>query len=92
MEISRILRYEVPVDDKTHTLMLGGPIVHVGTRDPAIVEIWAVDTGTTRMPCEFTVVGTGHEYPEGWQHVGSAITAGGALVWHLLERRADGAV
>jgi hypothetical protein len=81
-----IYRYEVPVDDKPHTLELSGEIVHVATRDSASVEVWAWHTGGHTIERAFQVVGTGQPLPEGWtRHVGTAIAPGGRLVWHLLE-------
>jgi hypothetical protein len=83
--VSRILRYEVPVDDEPHELALSGAIVHVDSRNPEIVELWAFDTGWPPRIRTFQVVGTGHTFPATWLHVGSVIVAGGALVWHLME-------
>ena len=85
--VRRVLRYTVPVDDAWHEFWLTGEIVHVDSRSPDVVEFWAVDT-TPAEPTvrKFIVVGTGHPWPDhaGRCH-GSAITAGGALVWHFLE-------
>ncbi len=81
-----ILRYEVPVDDQWHAVKLGGPIVHVAARLSHVVEIWAEDhkDSTLRRERLFRVYGTGQPCVEG-VHVGTAITANGALVWHLRE-------
>lgn len=84
--IGRILRHEVPVDDRWHTLGLSGPVLHVGTRRPDVVEVWALATSGPSLNRHFRVVGTGQPLPDGAvRHIGSAITAGGALVWHLVE-------
>ena len=81
-----IFRYEVPVDDKPHTLELSGAVLHVDCRDASTVEVWALETGGPPVERVFRVVGTGHPLPEGWtRHVGTAIAPGGHLVWHLLE-------
>ncbi len=89
---ARILRYEVQVDDEWHDIALTGDILHVAARTPHAVEIWA----WSRPWCDaqertFRVFGTGHEIatPEnrGWlTHVGTAVCAGGRIVWHLVER------
>lgn len=42
-------------------------------------------TAPSRGAYEYRVFGTGHEVEDGI-YVGSAITAGGALVWHLFRR------
>lgn len=80
--MKRVLRYEVPVDDEVHAIH-SGPVVYVAARDPRIVEFWAIDDN--KMWREFTVLGTGHDAPDDYEYVGTAITAGGALVWHLME-------
>lgn len=86
----RVLRYEIPVDDQWHVLDLPrGPIVHVASRRPDVVEFWAIDAadGITLPPRAFRVFGTGQPLPPAaGKHIGTAITAGGALVWHLMER------
>lgn len=84
---AQILRYEVPVDDRWHTIILPGPIVHVATRRPEVVEVWATTDGFGSQEHEMRVYGTGHPYPVGdVHHVGTAIAADGALVWHLIQR------
>jgi hypothetical protein len=83
---SRIFRHTIPVDDQAHYLDLNGPIVHVATRDPRFVEVWAVENEDAyRTRREFVVVGTGHPYNHFWKHVGTAIDPSGLLVWHLME-------
>ena len=85
-----IYRYEVPVDDQWHTLCLSGPIVHVATRRPDVVEVWATTHGFGAYDVDLLVVGTGHRYPStDVTHVGTAVVPGGALVWHLLRRGPD---
>lgn len=87
----RIFRYEIPVDDRWHTVRLPGPIVHVATRRPDAVEVWATTAGFGPYDVDLTVVGTGQPYPADPEiiHVGTAIIPGGALVWHLLRRGPD---
>lgn len=81
----RILRYEVPVTDEPTTLELTGGIVHVGARQADTVEFWALEGVWPPAVRTFQVVGTGQPFPHDWQHIGSVITGGGLLVWHLLE-------
>ncbi|GAA0720018.1 hypothetical protein Drose_06300 [Dactylosporangium roseum] len=86
---SFVLRHTIPVDDAWHDVPLPGPIVHVATRDPHVVEVWTLhsdakpETAVTRT---LRVYGTGQPVTEPVQHVGTAIVPGGALVWHLMER------
>jgi hypothetical protein len=82
----RILRYQVPVDDDDHELMIHRRIVHVACRRRDVVELWAVDAGP-RVVRRFRVFGTGHEFdPVRYDYVGTGIVPGGDLVWHLMER------
>lgn len=91
---TRVLRYEVPVDDEWHTITLRSTILCVASRDPRVVELWAVDSdgAEPERPYEYRVFGTGHLLPfrigDPAEHVGTAITAGGSLVWHLFRRPA----
>lgn len=82
-----IHRYEVPVDYRWHTLDLTGEILHVASRRPDVVEVWAVaDTDVRPQSRRFCAFGTGQPLPEEHvQYVGSAFAAGGRLVWHLME-------
>lgn len=91
MNPCRVLRYEIPVDGATHTVPAPlGKTALVAARNPEVVEVWVeVDERLSNSPVmgpprHFTVYGTGQSIPDGW-HIGSCITAGGALVWHLYE-------
>lgn len=87
----KIFRYEVPVDDRWHELRIGGDPLHVAARVSSVVEFWAFEPGEYPSTRHFRVVGTGQPIPAGenrWlnsRYHGSAITAGGAMVWHLIE-------
>jgi hypothetical protein len=85
--VKAIHRYEVPVDDRWHTLNLSGEVLHVASRRPDVVEVWAVaDTDGRSHPRRFCAFGTGQPLPEEpVRYVGSAFAANGALVWHLME-------
>lgn len=87
MTTSAIYRYEVPVDDRWHAHNLSGNVLHVGARDPRVVEFWALNSGGYSVRRDFRAFGTGQPLPDDCgPHVGSVVTAGGALVWHLMER------
>lgn len=88
----RVLRFQVPVDDQWHALQLSGPIVHVASRNPRTVELWALDTGRPSRHRGFRVFGTGQPLPPDVAHIGTALAGGGELIWHLfeaLDRKAD---
>lgn len=83
---SRILRWNVPVDDRPHIHQLAGDVVHVDCRNRAVVEFWTQEPDAgTRIPRVFQVFGTGHQLPDDATHVGSVVTDSGRLVWHLME-------
>ena len=66
-------------------LPVGAEIVHVD-RDPStgLIAFWAeVYPERDKEARRFSVVGTGHDFPDGSLHRGSVIL--GARVWHLFE-------
>lgn len=90
-----MLRYEVPVDDRPRTFLLGATPVHIaaaqrGTGPDAqhTVEFWAegdpelVDTWTHHR---LQVFGTGHPLPTGAVWRGTTDRTPEGLVWHLYE-------
>lgn len=65
-------------------------ILFVGAQDPTghTVQLWAeVNPDAERETRRFAIAGTGHPLPPAGHHLGSVITAGGALVWHVYEVR-----
>lgn len=83
----RIFKYEVPVDDRVHSIDLtSGPVLHVDQQynDVGRVFFWAWnDDQDITSARQFLVVGTGHLTPSGTVYVGTVQV--GPLVWHLLE-------
>lgn len=81
-----IWRFTVPVDDAWHELRCG-LILHVASRVPDAVEMWAPPGF---MPRWFRVIGTAQilDEPTVWR--GTAVIGG--LVWHVVEsgRRESG--
>lgn len=81
-------RYTVPVDDRPHLLQLTGRILHVAKRDRSSVEVWAYASAGPAVVRRVQVFGTGQQLPNDVtpeRHLGTAITPGGHLVWHLFE-------
>lgn len=87
-QTARIFRYEVPVDDRWHTLRFPGLVLAVAARDPDVVELWTVVSSSNgEIERQFRAFGTGHPLPpEPMRHVGTTLSASGRLVWHLFER------
>ena len=95
MTARRVLRYEIPVDDKAHPIPRG-PVLMVTpwrliqTSPAGRVEVWIEteipdnwpnsDPSTTR---DVVVVGTGQLLPDGSRWLGSCLD--GPMVWHLYE-------
>jgi hypothetical protein len=86
---TRILRYEVPVDDQWHLIRVSrASQLTVGCRNERVVEFWARESGATQV-LAFRVYGTGQPTPVGAHYEGTAVAPGGRLVWHLLSAEAE---
>lgn len=81
-----VYRTSIPVDDRVHELVLTGPILHVATRWVDVVEVWHLHDDVLPERVELVrVAGTGHALPDDvGGHLGTAVGAGGQLVWHLF--------
>ncbi len=82
----RMLRFEVPVDDRVHGHRLSGPVLHVASRQRALVEFWALGDVEPETMRFFRVYATGQPIPGcGLTYVGTCFDgSGAALVWHLF--------
>jgi len=100
MKMKAVLKYQIPVNDQVVNVPMeeGDRIVHVGEQHGQVMmwaerkqsEGGAVRAGTdvevaTQPIRRFIVVGTGQPVYENWIHRGTAICAGGSLVWHVYE-------
>jgi hypothetical protein len=84
--VNRILRYEVPVDDRWHTIRCS-PVLYVACRQVDTVEFWAHSMEEGLAPeRKFRVFGTGQPLEDKITYVGTAIAPGGSLVWHLMAK------
>lgn len=84
----RIYKYPIQLDSVT-TLELpkGAEVLHVDIQRDQIC-LWAevpIDCLLPLRDRSFLVLGTGMDVPVGATHVGSALLAGGSLVWHVYE-------
>lgn len=96
-----VYRYPVElVDEQTITMPAGAEILHVARREnhhsllgvgsPDAVDLWAlVDPDQPPEARRIQVVGTGHALgdTDDLTHLGSVQISGGALVFHVFERR-----
>lgn len=76
-------------DEQTVEMPQGAEILLGGNQRPVNItslEVWAlVDPDAPLVRRKFAIHGTGHPVTEGGTHIGSIITAGGALVWHVFD-------
>lgn len=83
--MKRVLKWNVLVDDKTHEIG-AGKVVHVACQhDFSLVQVWTeeFDSPGSSTKRKVKVYGTGGDVPDFHDHIGSVVTAGGALVWHV---------
>jgi hypothetical protein len=81
-------RYEIPVDDLTHTFALTGPPLRVAPVDgwSESLEFWAEHHADAKpVDRSFRVFGTGQEIPPGAAWVGTADRTKNGFVWHLYQ-------
>lgn len=84
--MTRIYRYEVPVDDQWHVIPDCSPALHVACREPDTVEFWANPVPPSTHVRAFRVYGTGHDIDPNAMYVGTALAPGDVLVWHLMAK------
>lgn len=97
MSARTIWRFPLEITDRpTLEMPNGSNVLSVGPprgRDD-VLDLWAaVDSSTAaREERHFRIVGTGNPMPEDalW-FVGTVVTHGGALVWHVFEAHRFGA-
>lgn len=80
--MQRVLRWDVPVDDKWHEIG-AGRVVHVAARDHRerpgdLVEVWTLEdtpgVDTSDLPKRSVIAGgTGHQAPENTEYLGTAV-------------------
>ena len=82
----RVLRSEIPVDDRWHTITVRGPLLAAACRTPHAVDVWWIsDDQAQPQDVQLRAYGTGQADVEG-THAFTALAAGGRLVWHLFRR------
>lgn len=92
MSDRRIWKFDLIVDDAVVIGMPKGSILlHAAQQNPAnidVIQIWAeCDTTATTKPRIIYVRGTGHPMGDavGMPYIGTVVTAGGKLIWHLFD-------
>jgi hypothetical protein len=79
----RVLKWAVPVGSLHY--IGAGPVVLVASQygQVDVVQVWTEESTEGHDLIGAQVCGTGHPIPDGMEHVGSTVTANGALVWHV---------
>jgi hypothetical protein len=81
----RMLRWEVPVDDRPHKVRALFPR-HVESRHADVVEFWSDQSGPRYPEISYQVFGTGQPLPPSATWIGTCIPHDRPdLVWHLYE-------
>lgn len=82
-----IWKYELQIIDRQEIDMpVGAEVLHVAEQN-GVLCMWAVvEPDNVKAPSTILIRGTGHYFTgdEG-HHLGSVVTAGGALVWHVFD-------
>ena len=92
----KIFKYEMPITDNPLVEMPEGAKVLSFNTQNGVPCIWAlVDPAAKKVVREFYIYGTGHKiYTDNRQilpdYIGTIVTMGGALVWHLFQRAQRG--
>ena len=81
----RVLRWSVHVDDKFHPIGSGKVVLVACQYGPSVVQVWTEEKDEPVMRSAM-VIGTGDDAPDFTEHVGSALTAGGSIVWHVYAK------
>lgn len=79
----KVYKYDLPVADRQELrLPRDAKLLHVGAQSGHL-KLWAlVDPEMPREPVEVCVVGTGHEWPDGFRHLGT-VEVTYRQVWHV---------
>jgi len=82
----RVLKWPLRVDDSVQ-LIGPGHVINVDCQSTMdAVMVWTLEPDETPSPTrKVQVIGTGQRLPDESKHLGSAVTPGGWLVWHVFE-------
>ncbi len=82
----RVLKWNVPVDDRPHPTGAGKVLYVQCQYGPDSVQVWTEESELTAgAERQVQVFGTGHQVPFDAIYLGTAVAMDGALVWHLYD-------
>lgn len=84
-----IWKFDIPITDTVQIEMPEkAKILYVGTTDGFGVSVWVlVNTGAKKEMRMLYIRGTGHKLGNAVEegYIGTVVTYGGSLVWHIFE-------
>lgn len=83
--MKRILKWNVPIDDEVHEIGPGSVLRVECQHYSDSIQVWTHEDFGPSLPRMVQVVGTGQALHDDWLPLGSALTAEGRLVWHVME-------
>ena len=87
MEVSKrtIWKFNLTKQSSSHEVPIGSKLVHVGKDANGVPAVWLeVSPASPTEKRYFSVIGTGHSVPDGYDHVGTYLAE--PFVWHIYER------
>ena len=89
MPATRILRFEVPVDDGWHLIRVPkSNVLHVACHMERLVDFWMRESSGGTEVRAYRVFGTGQPIPQITWFEGTAVAPNGQLAWHLMSATA----
>jgi hypothetical protein len=80
----KVLKYEIDPGNQLDITLPADAFVVLVAEQYGKLTLW-FDTAMEGKARTFEVFATGQEIPEGYIHRGSAVCAGGYLIWHVYE-------
>lgn len=81
-----IYKYPLDMGETKLSIPHSAKLVHVDAQNDQVCLWFEVHSDRAHEERRFKIFGTGHAIDaQNWHHVGSVLTLGGALVWHVYE-------
>lgn len=79
----RVLKWDVPVDDKDHPIGSGKVVLVACQFGSGVVQVWTEEPDDRPKMRRARAYGTGHVIPARDVHIGSTVALNTTLVWHV---------
>ncbi len=83
----KVFKYPLNLAHFDFRMPAGAKVLYVDLDSAGDLCLWAAVNPSPDHPTEardFIVVGTGHDLPDGLEHLGSVVQ--GSFVWHVFEK------